>query len=127
MPSVLEDILAGSADEVLDPKPLAENVWQLIWQATKEEPKNCLLTFLEIFVLKFLSDNLTLSVLPEAFRFNFINRDKKEFANAHGKTAIEYYVETIRPKIKQIFPDNTIVSGEAANDVFSLKTIVSKT
>ena len=37
-----------------DPKPLAEKVWQIIWHATKEEPRACLLTFVEIFVLKFL-------------------------------------------------------------------------
>jgi len=56
-PAVLENLLAGNAGVARDPKPLAEKVWQIIWHATKEEPKECLLTFVEIFVLKFLSDN----------------------------------------------------------------------
>jgi len=127
VPGVLENILEGTAGLVLDPKPLAESVWQIIWQATKEEPKTCLLTFVEIFVLKFLSDNLPLSVLPEAYRFDILTKDRRVFAETHGRTAIEYYVDTIRPKIKQLFPDNTVVHEPKVAEVFGLGTVVSKT
>jgi type I restriction-modification system DNA methylase subunit len=127
VPAVLENIYQGSASIVLDPKPLAESVWQIIWQATKEEPKTCLLTFVEIFVLKFLSDNLPLSTLPESYRFDILAGDPLSFQNTHGRSEIEYYVDTIRPKIKQLFPDNTVVHGDKIPEIFSLNTLVSKT
>lgn len=127
VPAVLENILGGSAGVVLDPRPLAESVWQIIWQATKEEPKTCLLTFVEIFVLKFLSDNLPLSILPEAYRFDILAGDPLAFQQTHGRSAIEYYVDTIRPKIKQLFPDNTVVHGNDVPSIFALNTLVSKT
>lgn len=126
-PAVLSNLLAGDAGIAKDPRPLAESVWQMIWQATKEEPKSCLLTFVEIFVLKFLSDNLPIRVLPEAYRFYTLTADKQKFQNLHGVTAIEYYVEKIRPFIKGLFPDNTIAHDPAIGQVFGLQTVVSKT
>ena len=69
-PAVLSDLHRGEAGLMRDPKPLAETVWQLIWHATKAEPKECLLTFVEIFMLKFLSDNLPYTVLPRDYRFD---------------------------------------------------------
>jgi type I restriction enzyme M protein len=66
-PGLLEDILRPERGVMLDPGHLAEKVWQAIWHATKEEPKACLLTFVEIFVLKFLSDNLPNTVLAQSF------------------------------------------------------------
>lgn len=127
VPSVLSNILKGDAASIRDPKPLAESVWQLIWQATKEEPKACLLTFVEIFVLKFLSDNLPLKVLPTAFRFEALTVGRADFAAQHGTTEIEYYVDKIRPRIKQLFPDNTVVQDSVVTSVFDLSTLVSKT
>lgn len=126
-PGVLSNLLAGDAGVIKDPKPLAESVWQIIWHATKAEPKECLLTFVEIFVLKFLSDNLPKSVLPEAYSFYSLTIDPAEFLKRHGKTAIEYYVSTIRPHIKTIFPDNIIVQDTSIPPLFGLSTIVSKT
>lgn len=126
-PSVLANLLAGDAGESKDPAPLAESVWQMIWHATKEEPKECLLTFVEIFVLKFLSDNLPLKTLPEAYRFDALVQDPKTFQDQHGVTAIEYYVSKIRPFIKSIFPDNTIAVDPQIATALGLKTVVSKT
>src|SRR5699024_9778120 len=42
--------------EVLDPTPLAKEVWQKIWINTGKEPEKCLYNVVEIFVFKFLSD-----------------------------------------------------------------------
>ena len=80
-PGVLSNLHAGDAGVIKDPKPLAETVWQLIWHATKAEPKECLLTFVELFVLKFLSDNLPKSTLPEAYSFYALIIDPAEFTN----------------------------------------------
>lgn len=126
-PGVLSNLLVGDAGVTKDPAPLADKVWQTIWHATKEEPKQCLLTFVEIFVLKFLSDNLPLSILPEAYRFYGLLSDPKDFKDQHGMTAIEYYSNKIRPKIKDIFKDNTIVHDPKVAEIFGLSTIVSKT
>jgi type I restriction enzyme M protein len=126
-PGVLNNLLAGDAGVSKDPAPLAEKVWQAIWHATKEEPKQCLLTFIEIFVLKFLSDNLPLKTLPEAFRFYGLLLDPKTFQERHGSTAIEYYVSKIRPFIKSLFPDNTVANDPQIATTFGLQTIVSKT
>lgn len=127
-PGLLEDILRHDRGASLDPGPLAEKVWQAIWHATKEEPKACLLTFVEIFVLKFLSDNLSDSVLAKSFSFyELCDTDQATFRTKHGKTQIEYYVQVIRPEIKRLFPDKTTVANQAILDLVGLATVVSPT
>lgn len=126
-PAVLEDLLTGSAGVAKDPTALAERIWQLIWHATKAEPKECLLTFVEMFVLKFLSDNLSSSVLPANYSFYQLVGDPAKFKASTGVTEIEYYVNQIRPKIKSIFPDNTLCDDPEVPNIFGMKTIVSKT
>jgi type I restriction-modification system DNA methylase subunit len=126
-PGVLSNLLKGDAGKVKDPAPLAETVWQMIWHATKEEPKQCLLTFVEIFELKFLSDNLPVKILPESLRFYTLLEDPKAFQDRYGITAIEYYVTKIRPHIKSLFPDNTVAQDAVVPETFGLTTLVSKT
>jgi len=127
-PGLLEDILRPDRGIALDPGPLAEKVWQSIWHATKEEPKACLLTFVEIFVLKFLSDNLPNSVLAKSFSFYELSDvDQVAFKTRYGKTQIEYYVQNIRPEIKRLFPDKTPVANQAVLDLIGLGAIVSPT
>lgn len=126
-PGVLSDLLSGAAGVVKDPRPLAEHVWQLIWHATKASPEDSLLTFVEIFVLKFLSDNLGKRELPDSLRFYELTQDPKDFKDRHGMTAIEYYISHIRPRIKTLFPDNTVAADAAVPALFGLNTVVSKT
>ena len=125
-PAILDELLAGKA-VLRDPADLADRIWQLIWHATKEEPKACLLTFVEMFVLKFLSDNLSDKVLPKNQSFYALLADPVEFEKANGCTAIEHYVNSIRPRIKQIFPDNTIAKSTDIAPIFGLKSVISKT
>lgn len=40
----------------VDPLPLAEKVWQDLWAVSGATPENCLYTFVEIFIFKYLSD-----------------------------------------------------------------------
>ncbi|WP_162238675.1 HsdM family class I SAM-dependent methyltransferase [Microbacterium sp. Leaf161] len=126
-PGVLEELLRGQTGQVTDPTPLAERIWQLIWHATKAEPKECLLTFVEIFMLKFLSDNLPNSVLPSNLDFYSLVGDPAEFAKNFGVTEVEYYVNQIRPKIKSLFPEETICEDPAIPALFGMKAITSKT
>lgn len=126
-PGGLRNLLAGDAGVVRDPKPLAESVWQTIWHATKAEPKECLLTFVEIFVLKFLSDNLPSARLPANNSFYRLIEEPTKFYERTGKTAIEYYVTDIRARLKTLFPDNVMTRDEHVPELFGLKTLVSKT
>ncbi len=126
-PAVLSDLYRGETGVVRDPKPLAESVWQLIWIATKAEPKDCLLTFVEIFMLKFLSENLPLSVLAEDYRFDALMAAPADFARAKGSTQIEYYVQRVRPEVKRIFNDTAKVKDKRVLDLFGLDNIASPT
>lgn len=126
-PAVLSDLYLDETHVVRDPKPLAESVWQIVWHATKAEPKDCLLTFVEIFMLKFLSDNLPLSVLPADYRFDALLSSPEAFQEVKGVSQIEYYVNSIRPTIKQIFTERLVVSDPSVLDLFGLATIASTT
>jgi hypothetical protein len=41
---------------VVDPLPLAQRVWQDLWSVSGATPENCLYTFVEIFIFKYLRD-----------------------------------------------------------------------
>lgn len=96
--------------ELVNPTDLAKQIWQDIWSVSGATPENCLYTFVELFIFKYLSD---LGVLQGIFNFNTL------FASYDGNTedeVLETYATTIRPKIKTLFPENpidrtTIING----------------
>lgn len=98
------------APSVVDPLPLAQQVWQDLWAVSGATPENCLYTFVEVFIFKYLSD---LGVLQGFFSFNdLLSRYSSNAENA----VLEYYANTIRPEIKRLFPRNakdntTIING----------------
>lgn len=127
IPSLIEDFLTPDT-ELKDTTDLAKRIWQKIWQATKEEPKACLLTFVELFMLKFLSDNLSAEMLPRNLSFyELVKGTDDEFKDTHGKSQIEHYVTNIRPHIKSLFPEATVVREEDLAKLFGLGAITSKT
>lgn len=94
----------------VNPTNLAKSIWQDIWSVSGATPENCLYTFVEIFIFKYLSD---LEVLQEPENFNYLmglyNKRDENFV-------LEYYANNIRPKIKELFPENpldktTIING----------------
>ena len=96
--------------EKRDPTPLAKQIWQDIWTVSGATPENCLYTFVEIFIFKYLSD---LNVLIGIYNFNNIIEMYK--SNTENEV-LETYAKTVRPKIKELFPrsekDNTtIING----------------
>lgn len=126
-PSLIEDFLTPET-ELKDPTELAKRIWQKIWQATKEEPKACLLTFVELFMLKFLSDNLSAEILPRNLSFyELVKGTDEEFKDTHGKSQIEHYVTSVRPHIKSLFPEATVVRDEKLATLFGLGSVASKT
>lgn len=93
-----------------DPTPLAKRIWQDIWAVSGATPENCLYTFVELFIFKYLSD---LDILTGSFNFyNLLERydiDKEE-------DVLIDYASRIRPRIKDLFPKNlkdntTIING----------------
>lgn len=102
------DTLLAAA--VVDPLPLAQQVWQDLWAVSGATPENCLYTFVEIFIFKYLSD---LGVLHGFYSFyDLLSRYGSNTENA----VLEYYANTVRPEIKRLFPrssrDNTtIING----------------
>lgn len=125
-PVALELVLRGD-DVIRDPGDLAETVWQTIWHATKAEPKDCLLTFVEVFIYKFISDNVSPSLFPRDYTVESLLVDPDDFKFAKGMTQIEYYAQTVRPKIKEVFPEHTTVTDPVIERVYGFKTITSRT
>ena len=118
LPSLIEKIL-DSIDEtnsqlnvpsLKNPTPLAKQIWQDIWTVSGATPENCLYTFVEIFIFKYLSD---LEVLKGNSNFyNLLNMYKNNTDN----DVLEYYAKIVRPRIKELFPKNlkdntTIING----------------
>lgn len=94
----------------VDPLPLAEKVWQDLWAVSGATPENCLYTFVEIFIFKYLSD---LGVLKGMYSFyDLLGR----YSGNNENEVLEYYASTVRVKIKTLFPGNpkdktTIING----------------
>ncbi|MBQ7187995.1 MAG: N-6 DNA methylase [Kiritimatiellae bacterium] len=98
------------AATTVDPLPLATKVWQDLWAVSGATPENCLYTFVEIFIFKYLSD---LHVLTGQHSFQSILALYGENAE---DDVLEHYAKIVRPKIKSLFPagpkDNTtIING----------------
>lgn len=97
--------------KLVNPTDLARSIWQDIWSVSGATPENCLYTFVELFIFKYLSD---LNILKSTNSFYFlVNR------YASGDTAdevLEYYADNVRKKVKELFPYNpidntTIING----------------
>ena len=95
---------------MVNPTDLAKQIWQDIWSVSGATPENCLYTFVELFIYKYLSD---LGVLRGVFNFNTL-WDSYE-SNTEGEV-LETYASSVRPKITDLFPENpidktTIING----------------
>lgn len=96
--------------ELVNPTDLAKQIWQDIWSVSGATPENCLYTFVEIFIFKYLSD---LGVLQGMYSFNTL---MDSYVSNNQDEVLEMYANTVRPKIKQLFPENpldktTIING----------------
>lgn len=96
--------------ELVNPTDLAKQIWQDIWSVSGATPENCLYTFVELFIFKYLSD---LNVLQGIYNFDTLN---DSFESNTEDEVLETYASIIRPKIKKLFPENiidktTIING----------------
>jgi type I restriction-modification system DNA methylase subunit len=94
-----------------DPTRLAKSVWQDLWMAAGATPENCLYSFVELFIFKYLSD---LGILKAHLSYDFI---MKMFEKEDENIVLKYYADNVRKYIKKdLFPvssdDNTtIING----------------
>ena len=96
--------------KLVNPTDLAKQIWQDIWSVSGATPENCLYTFVELFIFKYLSD---LGVLKTVHSFDFLI---KMYDENTPNEILEYYASNIRKKIKELFPKNdidntTIING----------------
>ncbi|MEO5893898.1 MAG: N-6 DNA methylase [Ferruginibacter sp.] len=96
--------------QLVNPTGLARQIWQDIWTVSGATPENCLYTFVELFIFKYLSD---LEVLRGIYNFNTLITS---FETNNPDEILENYASVIRPKIKDLFPENpidktTIING----------------
>ncbi|MCD4744165.1 MAG: N-6 DNA methylase [Desulfobacteraceae bacterium] len=96
--------------ELVNPTDLAKQIWQDIWMVSGATAENCLYTFIELFIFKYLSD---LNVLKGIYNFNAVI---DSFKTNTAEEILENYANVIRPKIKELFPENpidktTIING----------------
>jgi len=92
----------------INPGELARNIWQINWISKKCTPERALSTFIELFLLKFLSD---LGVLVD----NNPHELPMSFNAVYHKpptTCLKYYIMHVRPYIKTIFPMNDDIAIE---------------
>lgn len=119
LPSLIERINASISEknnqilppELVDPTGLARSIWQDIWSVSGATPENCLYTFVELFIFKYLSD---LGILKSTDSFGFLMGMYDD--DRTDKDVLEYYARTIRIKIKELFPESpidktTIING----------------
>ena len=96
--------------QLTNPHRLADEIWQIIWRLKADSPEDCLATFVELFVFKFL-DDLGLLTVDE------IGNDVSlSHVIAIEKTkAYRYYYSAVRPFIKKLFPEGpdgySIING----------------
>lgn len=97
--------------KLVNPTGLARSIWQDIWSVSGATPENCLYTFVELFIFKYLSD---LGILRSTNSFDFVMGMYTTGDTADE--ALQYYADNIRKKIKELFPYNptdntTIING----------------
>lgn len=108
--------------QLIDPTDLAKQIWQDVWSVSGATPENCLYTFVELFIFKYLSD---LRILKGNYSFDNLLKiypvktkkkdDEEESDGNENNVVLDHYASIIRPKIKELFPEGsdktTIING----------------
>ena len=109
--------------KLINPTDLAKQIWQDVWSVSGATPENCLYTFVELFIFKYLSD---LKILKGTYSFDNLlrmypvktknNNSDEESDGNEDADVLKHYANSIRPQIKKLFPENpidktTIING----------------
>ena len=83
-----------------NPELLAKEVWQTVWRLQADRPEDCLATFVEIFIYKFLDDLNLMKINANGVEISFAH----VAANVAAENSFKYYNQNVRPHIKGMFP-----------------------
>lgn len=86
--------------KAVNPEALAKEIWQTVWRLQADRPEDCLATFVEVFIFKFL-DDLQLLTTANGVDVSFSNL----VDNVPADQSFVYYEKNIRPHIKTLFPN----------------------
>lgn len=108
--TIKEDNNIIRSKQLQTPSNLAKQIWQSVYVATGDDPKKCLMTFTELFIFKFLSDNGIIDVDEYGNKIDF------DTVYSKGENyCLKYYTKNVRTHIKKIFPvaedGTTIING----------------
>lgn len=89
-----------ASEKSSNPELLAKEIWQTVWRLQADRPEDCLATFVEIFIFKFLDD------------LGLLSTDKTGVPIGFGYVATQpvaeqcflYYNKHVRAHIKDMFP-----------------------
>jgi type I restriction enzyme M protein len=96
--------------KLVNPTALAKQIWQDVWSVSGATPENCLYTFVELFIFKYLSD---LGILTGTNSFDNL---MTLYTSNDDNTVLKHYANIVRKEIKELFPENpidktTIING----------------
>lgn len=83
----------------VNPTALSASVWQTIWRLKADKPEDCLATFVELFIYKFLND---LGLMIKDSKGKPISLDY--LLELNRDEVLREYFDVVRPYIKQQFP-----------------------
>lgn len=85
---------------ISNPEQLAKEIWQTVWRLQADRPEDCLATFVEIFIFKFLDDLGLLSTNKTGVNIGF----EHVATQPVSEQCFLYYNTHVRPHIKEMFP-----------------------
>lgn len=94
----------------VNPTALSASVWQTIWRLKADKPEDCLATFVELFIYKFLND---LGLMRKDSKGRDVSLDY--LLQLNRDAVLKEYFTVVRPYIKEQFPEGpdgfSIING----------------
>lgn len=86
------------SNKKVDPTALSASVWQTIWRLKADRPEDCLATFVELFIYKFLND---LGLMRKDRKGRDVSLDY--LLTLTRDEVLKEYFDVVRPYIKELF------------------------
>lgn len=87
------------SNKKVNPTALSASVWQTIWRLKADRPEDCLATFVELFIYKFLND---LGLMRKDSKGRDVSLDY--LLKLNRDEVLKEYFDVVRPYIKELFP-----------------------
>lgn len=87
------------SNKKVNPTALSASVWQTIWRLKADRPEDCLATFIELFIYKFLND---LGLMRKDGKGRDVSLDY--LLGLNRDEVLKEYFDIVRPYIKEQFP-----------------------